>query len=196
MVASTRQLAVLALARHVVIEHFDSGAVLLILCNQTLVELDTRQTWILNHLDGQRTVDEVVKDYAVAFASTPEEATEAVHALCEWLLREQYLWLVQGSWEGNAMNAKRYIQNPDVNLREEDEDGGLLYDPDTDRVQLLNSTGLYIWKLCAQGRTASEISAALKAEFDEVPQGEVAADVEEFISQMTDSGFIGALETP
>ena len=74
-------------------------------------------------------------------------------------------------------------------------DGALLFNPDTDRVQLLNNTGLYIWKLCTDGCTAREIVAAFKADFDEVPEDEVMADVEEFINQMLDSGFIGILET-
>jgi len=89
------------------------------------------------------------------------------------------------------MGINRYVQNPDVNLREEDEDGALLFNPDTGRVQLLNSTGLYIWKLCADGHTTSEIIAAFRSDFDEVPEDKITADVELFISQMMDSGFIG-----
>ena len=42
----------------------------------------------------------------------------------------------------------RYLCNPDVVLREEDEDGGLLFNPDTNQIRVLNHTGLFIWKLC------------------------------------------------
>lgn len=93
------------------------------------------------------------------------------------------------------MDTTRYIVNQDVNLREEDEDGALLYNPDSDRVQLLNSTGLYIWKLCQQGRTVSEIITALQADFDDAPVDAIATDVEEFVTQMIDSDFFAAIQT-
>jgi len=192
---------VLMLARSVAVEYFDSGAVLLDLRTRTLTELDARQSCILRYLDGQRTLAEVAKDYAATCGSLYGEAVAAVHALCEQLLQERSLRLVRGSWKGyivdtNATSAgTTFQQNPDVNLREEDKDGALLYNPDTDRVQLLNSSGLYIWKLCREGRTVGEIVAALRADYDEVPEGEVAADVEEFIQEMTGCGFIGTLET-
>jgi len=38
----------------------------------------------------------------------------------------------------------RYLCNPDVVLREEDEDGGLLFNPDTNQIRVLNHTGLFI----------------------------------------------------
>ncbi len=187
--------AVFVPAWHIAIEYFDTGALLLNLRSRTLTELDARQGWILGHLDGQRTVAQVAEDYAAAFALTYEEAIGMVRTICETFVKAQSLRLVRGSWKGEAMDVTRYVQNPDVNLREEDEDGALLFNPDTNRVQLLNSTGLCIWKLCAEGRTVSEIIEAFKADFDEVPEDEVAADVEEFINQMMDSGFIGILET-
>ena len=93
------------------------------------------------------------------------------------------------------MDTTRYIVNPDVNLREEDEDGALLYNPDSDRVQLVNSTGLYIWKLCQQERTVSEIITALQADFDDVPVDAITTDVEEFVTQMIDSDFFATLQT-
>ena len=93
------------------------------------------------------------------------------------------------------MDTTCYIVNSDVNLREEDEDGALLYNPDSDRVQLLNSTGFHIWKFCAQGHTISEIIAALQADFDDVPVDAIATDVEEFVTQMIDNEFFVALQT-
>ena len=39
-----------------------------------------------------------------------------------------------------------YHCNPDVVLREEDESGALLFNPDTNQVKVVNATGLFIWK--------------------------------------------------
>jgi len=183
--------AVWALARHIEVEHFEDGAVLLDMRRKSVAELERAQAWVLERLDGQRSLAQVAEEYAAAWATGGEDARQGVAAACDRLLELGCLRLVQGSWKGVGLDETRYVQNPDVNLREEDEDGALLFNPDSDRVQLLNSTGLYIWKLCAQGRTQSEIAAAFLQDFDEVPAETVAADVEEFVTSMLDSGFLG-----
>ena len=75
----------------------------------------------------------------------------------------------------------QYIQNPDVNIREESDSGALLFNPDTNQVQVLNRSGKYIWKMCEKGCTITDIIDAIKADFDDVPDGDVEKDVEEFI---------------
>lgn len=187
---------VFVLARHVAVEYFDDSALVLDMRQQTLTELDASQGWALSQLDGQSTMPQVASNYAANFVVAYDEALEAVRTVCEKLVEKRALRLVRGSWKGNGMGATRYIQNPDVNLRDEDEDGALLFNPDTGKVQLLNSTGFYIWKLCAEGSTVDELVAAFKADFEEVPEDQVVADVEEFVDYMMDSGFIGMLETP
>ena len=87
-----------------------------------------------------------------------------------------------------------YLCNPDVVLREEDEDGGLLFNPDTNQVKVINTTGLFIWKQCAGGSDAAAITTALAQAFDEAPAGTVAEDVNEFLQTMVQYGFIGVAE--
>ena len=74
-------------------------------------------------------------------------------------------------------------------------DGALLFNPDTNRVEVLNSTGLFIWKHCADAHTLEEIVAEVKKAFDEVPENQVAEDVQKFIEGMLASGFIGKVES-
>jgi hypothetical protein len=93
------------------------------------------------------------------------------------------------------MENKQYIQNPDVVLREEeDEVGGLLFNPDTNQIHVLNTTGLFIWKACDGSRGVPEIVDYLKESFDEVPEEEVIPQVEGFIEQMVATSFIGTVE--
>jgi hypothetical protein len=90
---------------------------------------------------------------------------------------------------------KGYLCNPDVVLREEDEDGGLLFNPDTNQVKIVNSTGLFIWK---QFRTITQPDAVAKAilqNFEESTEEVVAVDLKEFLDEMIQSGFIGEAET-
>ena len=89
-----------------------------------------------------------------------------------------------------------YVRNPDVVLREEDPDGGLLFNPDTNQIRVLNATGLLVWQLCDGGHALPGIVAALKESFDGVPEDQAASDVDEFVQEMQASGFIGVLEAP
>jgi hypothetical protein len=187
---------ILVLKRYFIVEYFDTGALLLNMHTRKITEINACEGWILRRLDGRHTLDHVAAEFAAAFALTHEEGFDRVTTICERLLKFQSLLEVRDSPKGDIMNVNvtRYIQNPDANLREEDEDGALLFNPDTDRVQLLSKTGLYIWKLCAEARTVNEIINAFKADFDEVPEDEVKTDVEEFLKQMVDNGFIDILE--
>jgi hypothetical protein len=88
-----------------------------------------------------------------------------------------------------------FLRNPDVVLREEDPDeGALLFNPDTNQVKVINTTGLFIWQQCGVARTLDEIIAEVQKGFDEVPLEQVAQDVQEFVDGMSASGFIGTVE--
>ena len=88
----------------------------------------------------------------------------------------------------------QYLCNPDVVLREEDEDGGLLFNPDTNQIKVVNSTGLFIWKQFASVNQTEPVTEALLANFEEVPAEEVRDDVKEFLDGMLENGFIGIVQ--
>jgi hypothetical protein len=88
-----------------------------------------------------------------------------------------------------------FLRNPDVVLREEDpEEGALLFNPDTNQVKVINTTGLFIWQQCGEARTLEQIIAEVQKSFDEVPSEQVAQDVREFVDSMSADGFFGTVE--
>ncbi len=92
----------------------------------------------------------------------------------------------------NESNKKElYIVNPDVVLREEDDDGALLFNPDTNDVKVINHTGLCIWNTCSKACNLAEIIEAVKADFDDVPEEEIESETIEFIDALIGSEFIG-----
>jgi hypothetical protein len=95
----------------------------------------------------------------------------------------------------DASALSRYLCNPDVVLREEDDDGGLLFNPDTNRIRVLNHTGLFIWKLCDGSRNLENIATALREAYDEIPEEQVDHQVKEFVDEMIANGFIGIQES-
>ena len=87
-----------------------------------------------------------------------------------------------------------YIRNPDVVLREEDPDGALLFNPDTNQIRVLNTTGLFVWKLCDGSQGLPGIVAAMQEAFDGVPEEQVAGQVAEYVDDMVAAGFVGTVE--
>ncbi len=85
----------------------------------------------------------------------------------------------------------QYICNPDVVLREEDESGTLLFNPDTGDVLVINGTGKLIWDLCREGADIEEIIDGLEKSFDDISP-EVREEVDSFLSMLTTGGFLGS----
>jgi len=86
------------------------------------------------------------------------------------------------------------IRNPDVVLREEDPDGALLFNPDTNQIRVINATGLFIWKHCDGKKDLPTIVSSLKETFEGVPEAEVEGQVKAFVDDMQSNGFLGIPE--
>jgi hypothetical protein len=93
--------------------------------------------------------------------------------------------------KGKTLENKLLRRNPDVVLREEDPDGALLFNPDTNQIRVINTTGLFIWKHCDGNKDIPTIISALKKTFDGVPEKEVDNQVKAFIDDMSANGFLG-----
>ncbi len=89
-----------------------------------------------------------------------------------------------------------YARNPAIVLREEDPDGGLLLDPATNRLQVLNGVGLFLWSRCDGTLDRRGLVDRIRDAFSEVPAGEVDDDVGAFLDAMTAAGFVIARELP
>jgi len=89
----------------------------------------------------------------------------------------------------------QYLCNPDVVLREEDESGALLFNPDTNQVKVLNATGLFIWKQFQSENCPNTALKAIAEAFEDVPEAQVTGDVEAFLNELLETGFIGEVES-
>ena len=96
--------------------------------------------------------------------------------------------------EKTSTQAYCYIKNPDVVVAEEDSDGALIYNSDTDRIRALNHTGLFIWNLCDGDKDMTGIISAVKEAFKDVPKDQVSKQSEKFVDEMVAAGFIGTVE--
>lgn len=82
------------------------------------------------------------------------------------------------------------MTNPLLVLREEFDDWGLLFDPDTGNAYGLNPVGVFVWKKIDGHHTVEDITAALKESCRNVPSD--AEDyVISFIDDLVEKGFAG-----
>lgn len=189
------------LSKNAVLESFEDGGLVLIVPERRLVELNPSAVQIVNLLDGHRTAeqvaDEIVKHHDISHDISVTHIIKDVLELCVELNRSGVLELqpdLQESVNMTTAVATNFLRNPDVVLREEDPDeGALLFNPDTNQVKVINTTGLFIWQQCGVSRTLDEIVAEVQKGFDEVPSEQVAQDVQEFVDGMLASGFIGTV---
>ncbi len=195
--------SVFRLCPQVVMEGFEDGALLLRLEDRRLFEITPTAHYVLAQTDGQRCAAQVAIALAEAFQIPEGEALQDVLSLYVELSAQEVIESVEFGRDGEenmamewtSVTPVRYIRNPDAVLREEDEDGGLLFNPDTNQVKVLNTTGLFIWQQCDGTRDLAAIATAMQGAFDGVPADEVAQDIREFVEGMVESGFIGTLGT-
>jgi len=186
------------LSINAVMETFDTGGLILSLPERRVVELNPTAVEIIRLLDGKRTLGQVAADVASKFGIELAQASDDVKELCEGLYKSGILTRQSEGQEKEGMTispGQTYLRNPDVVLREEDpNEGGLLFNPDTNQVKVINTTGLFIWQQCGVARNLAEIIAEVKKGFDEVPSEQVDQDVKEFVDDMLTSGFIGIVK--
>lgn len=79
--------------------------------------------------------------------------------------------------------------NPDLVFRE-DNDGGLIFDPATGDVQVLNETAAFICTLLDGTKTVEEVVAAVLAEFEVEDLATARADAEQFVNGLRSRSMI------
>jgi len=74
------------------------------------------------------------------------------------------------------------VKNAHITLREEFDDCGLLFNPDSGKICGVNFTGIWIWKHINGIRTIQDIVAGMKEEFSEIPE-----DIDEVVMKYIDN---------
>ena len=79
--------------------------------------------------------------------------------------------------------------NPNLFLREENNRGGILFDPDTGSVRILNTTAAETWKLLDGRRSLTEVIKALEQKFDGM-DASAEAKLLELVRQLFRAGAV------
>jgi hypothetical protein len=78
---------------------------------------------------------------------------------------------------------KRYVANPVVSCGDE-EDGAVLFNPDTDDTVIVNLTGRTLWAFLETPRTVDEMAAHLVQTYRGVQAEQAAEDADQFVQSL------------
>jgi SynChlorMet cassette protein ScmD len=88
------------------------------------------------------------------------------------------------------MDKECLMINPLLVLREEFDDWGLLFDPETGNAYGLNPVGVFVWKRLDGYHEVADIMAALEASCHNIPAN-AETYVTYFIDDLIERGFVG-----
>ena len=87
----------------------------------------------------------------------------------------------------------RLVANPNMVLREEgEEEGAILFDPDTGSVRILNLTAAAIYKLLDGRRTLSEVRKILQERFEKM-DAVAEAQIMQLVRELHRIGVVGVV---
>ena len=171
----------------VAIEDFGARSLVLLCDSLQMREINPASRRLLARLDGGRPVADIAGELPPA---------DALAALLEMERQGIVRRVVAlGMERAEPMSAAKYLVNPEVSFRQEDDDGGILFNMDTDAVEVINPVAVEIWKFLAAPRTQAEVVAHLCAVCAGAPRGQVEKDVAEFVGALREKGFIGVVES-
>ena len=174
------------------VEDFGARSLALRCDTLELREINASARRILALLDGERTVKDIAA--RLAAGASPDDVAEALREMeRQGIVRR----VVELKREGpDQMSATKYLADPDVSFRQEDDDGGILYHAATDALEVVNPVATEIWKFLSAPRTQAEVAAHLCEVCEGAARGQVEKDVEEFLESLLKKGFIGVVEDP
>ncbi len=180
----------------VAIEDFDEGSLVFLARQKKLIEINHAARRILRLLDGRRDLKRVIaktaRDYDMKESRVRKDIQELVADMGEKGVIKPLVRM--GRRRKRMDKAAGLLANPRISLREED-DGAILFDADRDGLQIINPSGLLIWKFIqVHPRTRADIAAHLREVCEGVPAGQVENDVDGFVSELQGKGFIKEVE--
>jgi len=90
------------------------------------------------------------------------------------------------------MTDLHYSLNSKIVFREEDGES-MLFDPETGQVRILNETGTLIYELLTKNCSREKIIDSLISEYDNVNPQDLEEDLNEFTTQMEQSGILSLI---
>lgn len=170
----------------VVVEVFSDGAVAFQAGDCRILALNDRAAALWDALAEPRTTGDLTARFGVDPLATLTELERLR------IVKRRVAAACRRDGEATHMEAaKRYLANPAVSCRIEDDTGAILYNPEARNCQAINAVGLDLWQALSEPRTLDALTAQVCARYDGVTAEAAAADVTAFLDRLVMQGFIG-----
>ncbi len=185
------------LRNDVAIIDFDECALAFQATDRSLVEANNSANYILNQLSDRITLLQIAESMSSFYNISVSDAVDDVCMTIKYLEHMRIVKSVNrnlfsaGTIIMNSVHPIKYMANPDVSCRIEDEDGAIIYSPDTGAVKVIDPIGLELWETLSVPCSKEELVSHLKKMYADVPEGDVEQDVDNFLSQLLPGGFLG-----
>ena len=80
--------------------------------------------------------------------------------------------------------------NPLVIMREEPDHTGMVFDPDTNKILTLNSTGVVLWKAFASGDALEDAVQEVVDKFSGIEPEKARTDAVAFVNALREKGLL------
>ncbi len=81
------------------------------------------------------------------------------------------------------------LRNPDIVFREEFDEWGVLFDPETGDAVALDPVAVFYWKHLDGSNNREKLVEMLKMECEDVPEDAID-HLDEFVKKLEDAGFV------
>jgi Coenzyme PQQ synthesis protein D (PqqD) len=89
------------------------------------------------------------------------------------------------------------LARSDLIVRPEGDEGEvLLFDPETERLKVLNRTGFLLWQWCDGRHTLGDLVGMMCDRYGTMEQEVVRSDIESFFQEMLDLGLVERVSGP
>ena len=84
---------------------------------------------------------------------------------------------------------QQFVRHASVELKQEYDDWGILFNTETNQGIVVNLVGMMIWEALGEGNDLAGITSSLEKEFEDAPDS-LAEDVQEFLNQLVRAGAV------
>lgn len=185
--------SIVSVSPEVAIESFGDDYLVFLADNLKIYEINSFSKIILDTLNGEKRVSDVIDELLLSFAV---QRCLLENDVFEIIKKFQGMGIVKMKYklsysEEHGAVETQYLANPEVVVKEIDEDGALLYNLDLENLRAINSTGLEIWNMLQEPVTKQLLVNQLLGIYDGASVVEIENDIDEFVQTLSRDQFIG-----
>ncbi len=188
-VSQNQELHNYKLSSKVAFERFSDGGVLFIPGELKRIKLNKMGAEVISLCDGKHTLSTITRKISDTLEIDNERVAGDVSSFLHQLEENGLVEIMEE--KGMIADDQLLYRNPDVSCRDEPPEGAILFNPDSNELMAINTTGLLIWKILEKPGTRATVLKELRERCDGIPEDSIEEDVYQFIDNLKSRGFIG-----